>query len=263
MTTVLLHGLGADRRQPLGLFQPVIEQVARADELVVAPDVRAHGGFLSVGEPADFEIDRLAAEVCEQVPAALAEAGRGRPAASDPVTIIGISMGAALALRIALAGLLPVARAVFVRPAFTDRSLPENLHAFPVIGQLLADAGPGGAAEFEEREPYRRVAEVSPAGARALLTQFSAPDAARRAMRLVEIPRNRAFETDARLGELSARGIRSLVVGALRDPVHPLPIAERWAGGLGAAMEVVPARDDGQAEQTAALREHVGRWLRG
>jgi hypothetical protein len=26
-------------------------------------------------------------------------------------------------------------------------------------------------------------------------------------------------------------------------------------------METVPARDDGQAEQTAALRDCVGRWL--
>ena len=77
VTTVLLHGLGADRRQPLGIFEPVVQAVAGPDELIVAPDVRAHGGFLAVGEPADFSIDRLAAEVCEQVPAALAEAGRG------------------------------------------------------------------------------------------------------------------------------------------------------------------------------------------
>ncbi|MFD4421075.1 alpha/beta fold hydrolase [Agromyces sp. NPDC058484] len=263
MTTVLLHGLGADRRQPLGLFESVVEDVSDPDELIVAPDVRAHGGFLAVGEPADFELDRLAAEVCTQVPVVIAEAGRGVLATSEPVTIIGISMGAAIALRIALAGRLPVARAVFVRPSFDDRSLPEHLRPFPVIGQVLVDAGPAGVAEFAERALYRRIAAESPAGGRALLAQFQAPDAARRAMRLVEIPRNRAFETDAQLGELAARGIRSLVVGALRDPVHPVPVAERWAGGLGAPMELVPGRDDGPAAQTAALRERVGRWLRG
>lgn len=81
-------------------------------------------------------------------------------------------------------------------------------------------------------------------------------------MRLVEIPRNRAFETDAELGRLTARGVRSFVVGAVRDPVHPVSVAEQWAGALGSPMELVPGRDDGQAAQTAALRERVGRWLR-
>jgi pimeloyl-ACP methyl ester carboxylesterase len=262
VTTVLLHGLGNDRRQPLGLFESVIAEVAGSDELVIAPDVRAHGGFLAVGEPADFAIDRLAVEVCGHVPVAMAEAGRSGPAASEPVTIIGISMGAAIALRIALSGLLPVARAVFVRPSFDDRSLPEHLRPFPVIGQVLAEAGPAGAAEFQERSLYRRIATASPAAGRALLTQFQAPDAARRAMRLVEIPRNRAFETEAELAGLTARGIRSFVVGAVRDPVHPVPVAEQWAGGLRAPMELVPGRDDGLGAQTAALRERVGRWLR-
>ncbi len=261
MTTVLLHGLGNDRRQPLGLFESVIQETAGADELIVAPDVRAHGGFLAVGEPADFAIDRLAAEVCEHVPAALAEAGRGHPEASEPVTIIGISMGAAIALRIVLDDLLPVRRVVFVRPSFDDTSLPDNLRAFPVIGQILADAGPAGAEEFRDREIFHEIASVSPAGGRALLAQFQAPDAARRAMRLVEIPRNRAFEHDDDLRELSARGIRSLVIGAARDPVHPFPIAERWAGGLRSMLELLPPRDDGQAEQTEVLRERVARWL--
>ena len=261
MTTVLLHGLGADRRQPLGLFESVVQDVCGADEVVVAPDVRAHGGFLAVGEPADFAIDRLAAEVCEVVPAAMADAGHGARAASEPVTIIGISMGAAIALRIALLGLLPIARAVFVRPAFDNRSLPEHLRPFPVIGQILADAGPAGVAEFQERAIYQRVEAESPAGGRALLAQFQAPDASRRAMRLVEIPRNRAFDAEGDLAELGARGIRSFVVGAVRDPVHPVAVAEQWAGALRTPMELVPGRDDGLAAQTAALQERVARWL--
>jgi len=258
VTTLLLHGLGSDRRQPLGIFESVIRDVAGAGERIIAPDVRAHGGFLAVGEPADFELRRLATEVAEQVRAA---DGEGKEA-SEPLTVIGISMGAAIGLRIALDELLPVRRAVFVRPAFDDRSLPDNLRPFPVIGQILADAGPAGAEEFQERGVYREVVEASPAGGRALLAQFQAPDAARRAMRLVEIPRNRAFADDDELASLPARGIRALVVGAPRDPVHPFPIAERWAGGLRATLDAVPARDDGQAAQTAALRERVGRWLR-
>ena len=261
MTTVLLHGLGADRRQPLELFTPVVQAVHGAGELVVAPDVRAHGGFLTVGEPADFELHRLAAEVADAVRSAVAEETGGAVEASGPLTIVGISMGAALALHVALDELLPVTRAVFVRPSFSDEPLPDNLRPFPVIGQILADAGPGGASEFRERSVFRHVAAISPAGARGLLAQFTAPDAARRAMRLVEIPRNRAFATEAELAGLGGRGIRSLVIAAPRDPVHPLALAERWAGALGAPLDVLPARDDGQQAQTAVLRDRLARWL--
>jgi pimeloyl-ACP methyl ester carboxylesterase len=269
---VLLHGLGSDRRQPLELFAPVLEAAGATAGHVIAPDLRAHGQSTVVGEPADFALDRLADEVAAEVRGVLVAHGDGT-AASAPLTIMGISMGAALALRIALRGSLPIERAVFVRPAFDDSPLPANLRVFPVIGQLLADLGPdAGLARFRELEPYHRVAEASPAGARALLTQFTAPDAARRARRLVEIPRNRAFGAgadselggaDSELGRLGARGIRSLVVGARRDPVHPVELSERWAAGLGAPLEVVPARDDGQAAQTAALRDRIGHWLAG
>ena len=261
MSFVLLHGLGSDRRQPLELFGPVLEAAGAPADRVVAPDVRAHGQSAVVGEPADFALDRLADEIAAEVRDALAARGADA-AASAPLTIMGISMGAALALRIALRGSLPIERAVFARPAFDDTPLPDNLRPFPVIGQLLADLGPqAGLARFREVEPYHRVAESSPAGGRALLSQFTAPDAARRARRLVEIPRNRAFAADAELARLGARGIRSLVIGARRDPVHPLELAERWAGALGSPLEVVPARDDGQAAQTAVLRDRLGRWL--
>lgn len=264
MSFVLLHGLGADRRQPLDLFGPVLAAGGdvRPDELV-APDVRAHGASPLVGGPADFALDRLADEVAAGIAAELGDdASRGGNAARRPVTLVGISMGAAIALRIALRGLLPVQRAVFVRPAFGDASLPPNLRAFPVIGELLREHGPRvGADRFVRTEPYLRVAGASPLGGRGLLAQFQATDAARRAIRLVEIPRNRAFASDAELGGLASRGIRSLVVGAPRDPVHPFEIAERWAAGLGAELARVPARDEGQAEQTAAMRDTVAGWL--
>lgn len=261
MTTVVLHGLGADRRQPLDLFTPALHAAIGTDELIIAPDIRAHGGYLSVGEPDDFRLDRLADEVAVSVREALTDTGGQGVDASAPLTVIGISLGAAIALRLALDELLPIERAVFVRPSFSDQSMPDNLRAFPVIGQILTDAGPAGVEEFRERAVFQRVAAVSPAGGRGLLAQFTAPDAARRAMRLVEIPRNRAFTADAELAGLAAGGVRSLVIGARRDPVHPYELAERWAAGLDAPLVELPSRDDGLNVQTALQREGVARWL--
>ncbi|QAY72122.1 alpha/beta hydrolase [Agromyces protaetiae] len=268
MTVLLLHGLGNDRNQPLELFSPVLAALGERAGAgggagpIVAIDVRAHGSSPIVGEPGDFALARLAAEVAAAARDEVTEAsGFAEAAELAPFTVIGISMGAAIGLRIALDGLLPVERAVFVRPAFGDRSLPDNLRAFPVIGQRLLESGPEGVAEFVETSLYRLIEHESPAGGRGLLAQFAAPFAEERAMRLVEIPRNRAFRDDAELAGVSARGTRSLVVGARRDPVHPFALAERWAGGLGATLETAPARDDGLAAQTAVVRDAVGRWL--
>jgi len=262
VSILLLHGLGADRRQPLDLFGPILatSDAPTGRSEVVALDARAHGANDTVGRPADFALDRLADEIAAGFTAT--DASGGGPAA--PLTVIGISMGAAIALRLAVRGLLPIERAVFVRPAFDDRSMPPNLRLFPVIGQLLHDEGAEpGLARFRESDRFRAFTRETPAGANGLLSQFTAPRAAERAIRLVEVPRNRAYTDDAELAGLAARGIRSLVVGAPRDPVHPFELAERWAGGLGAPLERLPARDDGQAAQTAVVRQAVARWLAG
>jgi len=255
--TLLLHGLGSDRRTPLELFGPVVHDVSGADERVVAPDVRAHGASELIGTADRFTLDALAAEVA-------AEARDGaEPAESAPFTIVGISMGAALAVRIALGALLPVERLVLVRPSFTDRPLPDNLMAFPVIAELLRRYGPHqGMRYFRRTGAFQKVDTVSHAGGVGLLHQFRVHEATARAIRLTEIPRNRAFRDDTELASLTAAGIETLVVGAPRDPVHPLALAERWAGALGAPLERVPARDEGQAAHTEAVRAAVASFLR-
>lgn len=253
MTVVLIHGLGADRAQPLGLFGPLFA----GDIPLIAPDVRAHGTSTLLGAPGDFTLDALADEVAATV---TTQSPGAAPA--PPLTLIGISMGAAIAARIALRGLLPVHRAIFVRPAFTSAPLPHNLRAFPLIAQLLHDVGPDAGAEaFRVTASYRDALAQSPRGAAGLLAQFAAPQAAARAIRLMEIPRNRAFAAAAELSAVTDVGIRSLVIGAPRDPVHPLAIAEEWSSGLDCALAVVPARDDGLRAQTDALRRIVADWV--
>lgn len=235
MTTLLLHGLGNDAKQTLGLLGPVLP----GDTLT--PDVRAHGTSTRVGSPANFRLDQLAAEL---------------PVPPGPLTIVGISMGAALGLRIALARPADVQRLVFVRPAFTDRPLPANLELFPVLGELLHRYGAVEAERlFRGSARYRAVELVSRLGAAGLISQLRAPLAAERAVRLIEIPRNRAF-TSAQ--ELQALDVPTTVIAAPRDPVHPESVAELWAESLPAARLVrVLARDDGMREYAASTRAAV------
>ncbi|MFC0682828.1 alpha/beta fold hydrolase [Lysobacter korlensis] len=235
MTTLLLHGLGNDAFQAMSLLGPVLP----AD--TVAPDVRAHGESTLIGRPEDFELDRLAAEL---------------PVPAGPLTIVGISMGAALGLRIAISRPRDVRRLVFVRPAFTDSPLPPNLELFPVLGELLIRHGAREAErQFRGSARYRAVELVSRLGAVGLVSQLRAPLAVERAIRLIEIPRNRAFSSEQ---ELSVLDVPTTVVAAPRDPVHPIEVAQQWADILpDARLVTVPARDDGLPQYAEATRAAV------
>lgn len=248
MTVVLLHGLGGESSQPLSLFAPIIPPTLA----VVAPDIRAHGSSTVVGSPSDFSLQNLADEVA----LALIDAGH----TGTPLTLIGISMGAAIALRLALDPLLEVGHVVFVRPAFTDHGLPSNLRPFPVIAQLLADHGPvEGERRFRQGALFARAAAESPVGADALLQQFRHPLAVERASRLVEIPRNRAWSDASEPAEVTAR---TAVVAAIGDPVHPVAVARQWAELLPEPVYAeVPSRDAGYGAQVAATRQAVTQFL--
>jgi len=244
---VLLHGLGGDHKQPLSLIRPVLP----AGAAIHAPDVRAHGASTEVGT--DFRLDTLAAELVPGLPA-------------GPLTILGISMGAALALRLALRGDLEIEKLVFIRPAFTDQPSPENLAGFPLMGRLLRDthalpwAPSARRAErkFRSTREYRELEAESPLGAEGALEQFRKPLATQRAARLIEIPRNAAYTSP----ELAGLDVPATVISAERDPVHPVAIAEAWAFGLGnAVLERVPARDDSLRGYIAASRAAIARGI--
>jgi pimeloyl-ACP methyl ester carboxylesterase len=240
---LLLHGLGGDRRQPLALLGPALPD----DATVLAPDIRAHGASPLLGEASDFTLDALAAEIAEGLP-------------DEPLTIMGISLGAAVGLRLALRDDVDVEKLVFVRPAFTDEPLPENLAVFPVIGDLLQTYGAEHGEElFRDTEWYHDLLIASPLGAEGAIEQFRKPDAAERAIRLLEIPRHPAFASAAELARLTAP---ASIVAAPRDLVHPVDVAELWLEALpNASLTLVPARDESEEIYAVAIRGAAHRAL--
>lgn len=257
MTVLLLHGLGGDRSRLLDLVGPIVPPM----EHLVALDVRGHGTDDRIQPLKDFALEALAEDVMARTLAAQQQTGHD----GDAVTVIGVSMGAAIALRLALRGQIaaspmPIDRAVFVRPAFTDEPLPENLRAFPVIGELLADRGPvEGEREFVTTQLFAETLAESRLAAHGLLEQFRGPRAAERSARLLEIPRNAAFGPSDDLGGLD---VPTAIVWAERDPVHPVSVAELWMDELGGAASIpLPARDDDVAAYVEATRSGVARWL--
>lgn len=246
---VLLHGLGADRTQPLDL----ITDVDTDDFAVLAPDIRAHGESSVIGERADFRFDSLV----HDLRALMVRLGQ----ADKPAHVVGISMGAAIALRVALSQDFTVRSLTLVRPAFTDVPLPTNLTVMAEIGELLGAGGDPvvARARFAESRQFRDLAAISPLGGESLLRQFDAPLAVERSVRLRSVPRNRAYLSAQ---ELAAISVPTLVIGTKNDPVHPYHLAQRWSRAIpGAAFATVPPRDHDPVVTTDKLRERVGAQL--
>lgn len=241
-----IHGLGSDA----GAMRAYLEGAVPAGVRVLAPDLRAHGASTLIGEPDRFALEALAAEVSDE----LVRVGDG-----SPVTIVGVSLGAALAAIIARSGRFPLDRVALIRPSFTTEPLPPNLAIFPLLGRLLEEHRPQRALdELHRSGAWRAIAHESLAHARGLEAQLTQPLAAERRIRLLEIPRNIAY----RPGELRIPA-PTVVLASPRDPVHPLHVAEAWRDELGCRMLVSPARDDGEAAMYAWFRQQLASFLVG
>lgn len=249
---LLLHGLGGDRQQALGL----VEGFSYPDVAVLAPDLRAHGDTSIVGEAGAFTFDAMAGDII----ALLGRLGLRH----KPVYVAGVSMGAALALRLAMDGHLDVRGLALVRPAMSASPNPANLASLPLVARLLRERNTDEAMDVLIASPeYQAIAAVSDAGARSVREQLEKPLARERAIRLEAVAANVAFLD---FGDLRKIDVPVLVVGADRDPMHPIALARQHAAMLpNARLVEVPPRDVDaagyQARITGAIRAHLGEVL--
>jgi pimeloyl-ACP methyl ester carboxylesterase len=242
---LLLHGLGGESSQPWSFLTD------GAGFPRLAPDLRAHGRTRCIGPDNAFTFDGLADDVI----ALLDFLG-----VTGPVLAVGVSMGAAIALNLALRWPGRLAALVLIRPAWLDQPLPAHLAVFPLVASLLrAHGAEAGLAEFERTAAYRQVLGESAATAASLRGQFTAKRAAERAARLDLMPRSVPYPdvTDLRRVRLPA-----LVLGAPRDPTHPLAVAEATAAALpDAPLRLLPERDFDAAAQLDQVRRETARFL--
>jgi pimeloyl-ACP methyl ester carboxylesterase len=234
---LLLHGLGGDCGQPWALLD------GSSGLRRIAPDLRAHGVTGYIGPDEAFTFDGLADDVVALL---------DRLGVTRPVVATGVSMGAGVGLNLAVRYPDRVMALVLVRPAWLDQPRPPHLAAFPLIADLLRTYGASaGLARFERSGPHETVRAVTESGAASLRGQFTAPYAVDRAVRLERMPASAPVPNEDAL-----RLVRcpALVVGAPRDPVHPLALAEATAAALPAAqLRVVMARDDDPPRQLAQI----------
>ncbi len=210
---VLLHGLGGDRAQALGL-------VPEGPWERVAIDLRGHGDTEPVGRADAFNFGTFSEDVATFLGAMGIEVA----------VVAGVSLGAGVALRFALDHPDRVKALGLIRPAWIHVPLTEGQLVWPEIVALLRTEGRERGLEiFRDSETCARVRAVSEYAARSLCSQFDDPRAVERVPRLDGLPRSTPYDDPSALARVL---VPALVVGAERDPQHPIGFARVWAEGL-------------------------------
>jgi pimeloyl-ACP methyl ester carboxylesterase len=222
---VLLHGLTATRRYVV-MGSRALE---RSGHLVVAYDARAHGRSRPAPEPSQYTYGLLADDL-EAVLDALA---------LSRAVLVGASMGAHTALRLALTRPERVAGLVLITPG-VDPLRPHDdaeLAHWDALARGLREGGVDGfvAAYDFDSMPERWRTTVQ----RVVRQRLSAHEHPLALADMLEaLPRSAPFDC---IEQLRAIGAPTSVVGSRddADPGHPLAVAERYADAIPGARLLV------------------------
>ena len=137
-----------------------------------------------------------------------------------PVVLGGISMGAAIALRIAVQRPDLVRALVLVRPAWVTEAAPANMQPNAEVGELLHTHAAAQARNlFEQGATARRLAAEAPDNLASLRGFFDREPIATTAALLTRISADGPGVSAAQLRALT---LPTLVVGSAADAIHPL-----------------------------------------
>jgi pimeloyl-ACP methyl ester carboxylesterase len=250
---VFQHGIGGDARQPAGLFVP-----PRGVRLLCL-DARAHGQTQPLGDPSALTFDVFG----DDLVAWLDHLGLAR------AIIGGISMGAGVALNVAVRYPERVAGLVLSRPAWLDGPMPqENVARYAAIARHLRRVGAAGEpesawrcaiGEFEASDDYRNLLASSPDTAQSLLSQLTNERAVAAVERLERLPADRPV---ANLRAVEANRFPALVLAHQHDPIHRFAFGEALAGTIpGARLVELTAKSISRERHAAEVQNGLEAFL--
>lgn len=246
MPVLWQHGLGADRTQPAEVFPAIPGSIAGIRRLTL--ECRGHG-ISDLGDTSRLSIATFAADAV-----ALLDHLRIREA-----IVGGISLGAALSMRLAARQSERVAGLILARPAWVVGP-SATMAPYLEIAALLEEFGARkGALRFEASASLAAVAAVSSDNAASLKGFFSRPNPPSTIALLSTIPAD-SPGIDAE----TIAGIRvpTLIIGSHHDYVHPLAYAERLQQLLPhATLQVITAKSINKDQYKLDFREALGRFL--
>ncbi len=180
---------------------------------------------------------------------------------APPLVVGGISMGAAIALRLAVRRPELVRGLILARPAWVTEAAPANMAPNAEVGQWLATLQPDAArAAFLASATAKRLAATAPDNLASLLGFFARPPQAVTAALL------RAIASDGPgIAEDAVRALAvpTLVIGHGRDAVHPLAYANDLAALIPRArLVMITAKADDPERYAIDFRAALSAFLK-
>lgn len=218
---VFQHGLCGDINQT--------REAIPASLRLITLECRAHGAS-EAGD--DFSIPTFA----DDIAALITDLG--------PIILGGISMGAAIATRLAVHRPDLVRALALVRPAWLSAAAPPNMQPNAEVGALLAQMPPETArAAFHASPTYDHLAKTAPDNLASLLSFFGRQPIATTAALMQAIAADGPGITEP---DLAALTVPTLIIGTSHDAIHPLPMAARLAALIPGAtlIEATPKSID-------------------
>ncbi|UXN75617.1 alpha/beta hydrolase [Devosia sp. A8/3-2] len=200
---------------------------------LITLECRAHGAS-EAGPLNNLSIATFA----DDIAALITELGFG------PVILGGISMGAAIATRLAVHRPDLVRAPALVRPARIASAAPPNMQPNAEVGRLLAQMPADAArAAFRASPTYDHFAKTAPDNLASLLSFFERQPIATTAALLQAIAADGPGITEP---DLAALTMPTLIIGTSHDAIHPLPMATRLAARIPGAklLEATPKSID-------------------
>lgn len=235
---IFQHGLGGDDAQ-------VAEVFPASGFRRLTLECRAQGQS-EAGDPEAFSIKTFAGDVM----AFAGDRGFARFAVG------GISMGAAIALRIAVKWPERVTALILARPAWLWERAPENMRVFAELARFLPE---GRREEFEASPAAQMLATKAPDNLASLRKFFDRSDPGTTARLLAAIAADGPGLTEP---DIRSIAMPVLVIGNAIDWVHPLSHARTLAAMIPGArfVEIAPKAID-KARHAAEFRAAVSAFL--
>ncbi len=242
---VFQHGLCGDAAQPGEVF-PADARFRR-----ITLECRGHG-LSGPGDPSAFSIATFANDVAEMIEAK----------AIAPVALGGISMGSAIALRLAVTRPDLVSALVLARPAWFVEAAPANMRPFGEVGDLLASFPPDEArARFDRSDTSALLEREAPDNLASLRGFFERLPLNVTAALLTRIAGDGPGVTE---DQVAALKVPALVIGHGRDLLHPFDHAERLARLIpGARLVEITPKATSWDQYALEFREALRSFLTG
>jgi pimeloyl-ACP methyl ester carboxylesterase len=237
------HGLGATRAQPAEVF-PHHAGLRR-----ITLECRGHGES-ELGDANKLTIEQFADDAL----VLLDHLGLPRLAAG------GISLGAAVALRLAAFHGERISGLILARPAWVDQPAPETQNSYPAAAHFLEQFDPEeGLRRFCETPVFQSLLAASPDNANSLAGFFSRPRPETTIALLSRIPNDGPGVPRQALERLD---LPTLIVGNEQDHVHPMAYAQELSRLIpGARLRQITSKSVDRGAYVTEFRDALSAFL--